>query len=163
MIAAGLGAAGAWAETDQDLGLTGGGAAIHQEVVFKAAPARVYHALTDTHEFDRLVILSGAIPAMNLQNAPTRISDEVGGAFALFGGYITGRHLELEPGVRIIQAWRAGSWAPHVYSIARFELTADPGGTRLVFDHTGFPGSEGGSLARGWREHYWAPLAKVLA
>jgi activator of HSP90 ATPase len=46
----------------------------------------------------------------------------VGGAFTLFGGYITGRHVELVPNDRIVQAWRTGGWAPGVYSIAKFEL-----------------------------------------
>ena len=33
----------------------------------------------------------------------------------------------------------------------------------LMFDHTGIPNEEAESLAKGWREHYWVPLAKVLA
>jgi activator of HSP90 ATPase len=53
---------------------------------------------------------------------PTEISREAGGTFALFGGYITGRHVELVPNERIVQAWRAGGWDPGVYSIAKFEL-----------------------------------------
>jgi uncharacterized protein YndB with AHSA1/START domain len=169
-LAAGVGAVSARAGTGDDqpasgesLGISHSNEAIHQEVVFRASPARVYRALTDPHQFDQIVLLSGAIAAMSLANAPARISPEPGGRFSIFGGYITGRHVELSPSVRIIQAWRAGSWAPHVYSIARFELAEHAGATLLSFDQTGFPNDEAVSLATGWREHYWAPLAKVLA
>ena len=73
---------------------------------------------------------------------PAEISREVGGAFTLFGGYITGRHIELVPNERIVQAWRAGGWDPGIYSIARFELVEQGSGTKIVFDHTGFPKGE---------------------
>jgi hypothetical protein len=36
-------------------------------------------------------------------------------------------------------------------------------GTRQLFEHRGFPDSQGSSLAYGWRVHYWEPLAKFLA
>ena len=101
--------------------------------------------------------------SMALASTPAQISLEPGGAFALFGGYITGRQIELVKDVRIVQVWRAASWPPHIYSIARFELAEHPAGTKLTFDHTGFPTDEAASLASGWRKHYWEPLAKVLA
>ncbi len=100
---------------------------------------------------------------MHLPDKPAEISSEAGGAFALYGGYITGRQVELVPNVRIVQAWRAGSWPPGAYSIVRFELVEQGPGSKIVFDHTGFPKGEAESLASGWRVHYWEPLAKVLA
>jgi activator of HSP90 ATPase len=162
-LAGAVAARGATAATSSDLGISTSSAAIHQEVVFKATPARVYKVLTDEKLFGKLVILSGAIKSMALKSAPTLISPKPGGAFSMFGGYITGRQLELQPGVRIVQVWRSASWAPHLYSIVRFELSAHPDGAKLVFDHVGFPNDEAQSLATGWQEHYWAPLAKVLA
>jgi hypothetical protein len=51
---------------------------------------------------------------------------------------------------------------PGVYSIARFELVKDGAGTRLVFDHTGFPKGQGEHLSQGWHKNYWEPLEKVL-
>jgi len=136
---------------------------IHQEPVFTASPKRIYAALTNAKEFTRVIRLSGALQAMHLPDRPAEISGEAGGAFALFGGYITGRHVELVPNVRVVQAWRAGSWSPGVYSIARFELVEHGTGSKIVFDHTGFPKGEAESLASGWKAHYWEPLAKVLA
>ena len=146
-----------------DLGISTNAAAIHQEVVFKAPPKRVYEALTDEAIFQKVVVASGAIKSMALEAAPTKISHEPGGAFSLFGGFISGRQLEMEPGLRLVQVWRSQSWGPHRYSIVRFEFAEHPDGTRLVFDHVGFPSEDAESLSTGWREHYWAPLAEVLA
>ena len=67
------------------------------------------------------------------------------------------------PDERIVQAWRAGSWEPGVYSIAEFELMEQDSGTRLVFNHKGFPKDLGEHLASGWKMNYWEPLAKFLA
>jgi uncharacterized protein YndB with AHSA1/START domain len=161
-VAGAPGAADAQAPADS-LGISNSNKAIHQEVVFRASPDRVYRTLTEPELFDKVVLASGALQAMGLASAPGQISTEPGGAFSLFGGYITGRHIEMSPGVRLVQAWRAGSWAPHIYSIVRFELSAHPEGAKLSFDHTGFPNEEALSLAAGWRKHYWAPMAKVLA
>jgi activator of HSP90 ATPase len=137
--------------------------AIHQEPAFKASRKRVYEALIDTKQFDQVIQLSGVMKSMHLGDKPTEISREVGGAFALFGGYITGRQVELVPNERIVQAWRTGSWDPGVYSIAKFELVEQGSGTKIVFDHTGFPKGGAETLASGWKAHYWEPLEKLLA
>jgi activator of HSP90 ATPase len=105
--------------------------------------------------------------SMHLGDKPAEISREVGGAFVLFGGYITVRNVELLPNQRIVQAWRAGGWPSGIYSIARFELVEQSSGsslrTKIIFDHTGFPNGEAESLASGWKAHYWEPLEKFLA
>jgi activator of HSP90 ATPase len=124
--------------------------AIHQEVVFEVIPKRVYEVLTETRQFDKVIQLSGAMQAMSLGSTPTQISREVGGTFTIFGGHIIGRHLELLPGERIVQAWRVVDWEPGVY-------------TKLVFDHTGFPVGQGEHLSAGWKANYWMPLKKFLA
>lgn len=138
--------------------------AIHQEVVFKASRSRIYEALTDTTQFDKVSRLSAAMQSgMASGSKATEISREPGGAFTLFGGHIVGRHIELVPNERIVQAWRVVDWDPGVYSIAKFELTAQGSGTKLVFDHSAFPPGRGQHLADGWRMNYWEPLEKYLA
>ena len=152
----------AWAV--DELGISHTAEAIHQEPVFKANRKRVYEALTDAKQFDKVVQMSEAMKSMATGTKnPPQISREIGGEFSLFGGYITGRHIELTPGERIVQAWRSGSWGPHVYSIVKFELTEDGSGTKIVFDHTGFPVGEAEHLAHGWKANYWEPLEKLLA
>jgi activator of HSP90 ATPase len=151
----------AWAS--DDLGISHTCAAIHQEVVFKANAKRVYDALIDAKQFDKVIQLSAAVKSgAKLGDKPTEISRDAGGAFTLYGGYITGRQIELAPNQRIVQAWRTGGWDPGVYSIARFELTGQGSDTKLVFDHTGFPESLAEHLATGWKINYWEPLAKYL-
>lgn len=134
--------------------------AIHQELVFNASRKRVYEALTDPKQFDRVVQLSEN--GKSLQDRATQISREVGGSFSLFGGYIVGRHIEMVPNERLVQAWRETSWPTGVYSIVKFELIEDGAGAKLIFDHTGFPGS-GEHLFTGWKADYWEPLKKFLA
>jgi activator of HSP90 ATPase len=157
-----LGSTEAWAGTEEEISHTA--EFIHQETVFKASRKRVYDALTDTKQFNKVTQLSAAMQSgMSLGTAPTVISREVGGAFSLFGGYIVGRHIELVPNERIVQAWRVANWDPGVYSIAKFELVEQGSGTKIVFDHTGFPKGLAEPLAAGWKGNYWEPLEKFLA
>jgi activator of HSP90 ATPase len=156
-----LGSTKAWAGAEEEISRTA--ESIHQEPVFKASRKRVYEALIDAKQFDKVIQLSGVMQSMHLGDKPAEISREAGGAFTLFGGYITGRQVELVPNERIVQAWRTGGWAPGVYSIAKFELVEQGTGTKIVFDHTGFPKGEAEVLAFGWKAHYWEPLEKLLA
>ena len=120
---------------------------IHQEIIYGADPARIYDVLTDAAQFSQM---SGG--------APTEIDARNGGAFSCFGGMISGRNVECAPDIRLVQAWRVKTWEDGLYSIARYELRAEDGGARVIFDHTGFPASEAEHLDSGWRENYWNPL-----
>ena len=162
-------AAGAVTASSSDAGvqedISFDNAAIHQEPVFHANPARIYRILT-TDEFDKVVRLSaamtsGMIPARDAR--PTMIDARPGGAFSFFGGYITGQNIEFVPDTRLVQVWRSANWDAGSYSIVRFGLVAQGGDTRIVFDHSGFPNADAPHLAKGWRDNYWQPLAKVLA
>lgn len=145
-------------------GLTADAPAIHQEVVISATCVRVYGALTSARDFEAITRLSDAADLLTAPHAKvTVVSSRAGGAFTLFGGYITGRNLELVPGKRLVQAWRAGGWDAGEYSVVRFDLRSEPRGCRILFDHRGFPASQGKSLAYGWRVHYWDPLSKFLS
>jgi uncharacterized protein YndB with AHSA1/START domain len=146
-------------------GISRSAEAIHQEPFLKANRKRVYDALTVTEQFDRVISLSGVMQsaALSAMKKPTQISRQDGGAFALFGGYIVGRQIELLPNELIVQAWRVANWGRGIYSIARFELVEQSGGTKIIFDHEAFPNGDAGHLASGWQEHYWNPLTKFLA
>jgi activator of HSP90 ATPase len=145
-------------------GLSHSAEAIHQEVSFTASCQRLYAALTDARAFDAVTRLSDGLSLVTAPGAQaTAIGSEPGSAFTLFGGYITGRNLDMVPDQHLVQAWRAGSWPAGDYSVVRFSLAAAGSGCRLVLDHRGFPQGQGKSLAYGWRVHYWGPLAKFLA
>lgn len=161
---AALTAATMWADPRAGEEISRTAEAIHQEPVFKASRKRVYEALTDAKQFDKVSQLSAAVKSgMVKLTRPAEISHEAGGTFTLFGGYISGRHVELMPSERIVQAWRTGAWGAGLYSIARFALVEQGGETKIVFDHTGFPAGLAEHLAEGWRTNYWEPLAKFLA
>lgn len=135
---------------------------IHLEPEFAASRARVYTALTDARQFDQVVQLSGVLKSID-SKVPTSLSAVEGSAFALFGGYITGRQVLLQSNELIVQAWRSASWGPGLYSIARFQVVDAAGGSRIIFDHGGFPNGEAASLSAGWQGNYWTPLRKLLA
>ena len=157
-----LGSTKTWAGTEEGISHTA--ESIHQETVFKASRKRVYEALTDTKQFNGVIQLSAAMKSgMPPGAAPTQISREAGGAFTVFGGHIMGRQIELVPNERIVQAWRTAGWDQGVYSIAKFALVEQGSGTKIVFDHTGFPKGQGEHLAAGWKGNYWEPLEKFLA
>jgi activator of HSP90 ATPase len=124
---------------------------IHQEEDYDAGPARIYGVLLDARQFT----------AMS-DGRKAEIDPRAGGTFSLFAGHIIGRQLELVPDVRIVQAWRVVTWPEGVYSIARFDLRKRQSGTRLVFDHNGFPSELAEHLATGWQENYWKPMRKYL-
>ncbi|MFD2445283.1 SRPBCC domain-containing protein [Bacillus sp. CGMCC 1.16607] len=124
---------------------------IHHEVLFKTSPSKLYETLTNSQQFSAVT-----------GGAPTEISQEVGGSFKLFGGYIEGRHIELVPSKRIVQAWRPANWEEGLFSIVKFELKEHHEGTLLIFDHTGVPEDQIAHLDTGWGENYWKPLEKFL-
>jgi activator of HSP90 ATPase len=136
----------------QDPGISHTAEAIHEEVTFKSAPSRLYEALLDEKQFAQVTA-----------GQATTIDRNAGGAFSLFGARIKGRNVELVPNERIVQAWRSEGWDHGVYSIVRFELKVEGTGTRLVFDHTGFPTGQAEHLASGWKSNYWDPLTHFLA
>jgi len=140
----GLGAASAHAQTNKP------GAAIHQEIDFNVPPARIYEILLDARQFSAFT------------HDTAEIQPRAGEPFKLFGGRIEGRNVELVPNQRIVQAWRPASWPAGVYSIVRFELVARDSGTRIFFDHTGFPEENREHLNEGWPRNYWDPLRKYL-
>jgi activator of HSP90 ATPase len=143
-----IGAAGttvAWAQNARP------GTAIHQELDFKAAPARIYEILLDAKQFRAFT-----------DDMAADVRPEEGAPFKLFGGRIEGRNIELVANRRIVQAWRPASWPAGEYSIVRFELAARAQGTHVVLDHYGFTEDKWATLNEGWTSHYWEPLHKYL-
>jgi len=152
----------AWANPAEEI--SHAAESIHQKPHFAASARKVFEALVDTRQFDKVIQLSAAVASkVALGNKPTQISREAGGTFVVFGGHIFGRQIEILPNERIVQAWRVRDWEPGLYSVARFQVVEKNGGTKINFDHSGFPPGEGEHLAAGWKANYWEPLAKFLA
>lgn len=120
---------------------------IQQEVRLGATAERVFEVLTNSNQFSKVT-----------GGAKTEIDAQAGGAFSLFGNMIQGRNIELVPGKRIVQAWRAANWEEGKYSVVKFELKENGSETVLVLDHSGYPEGQGEHLSSGWKENYWKPL-----
>ena len=123
---------------------------IHQEVTFAATPAKVYRALMD------------AVEHAKFTGEPAEISGDAGGTFSVYGGKVLGRNIELVADKRIVQAWRTADWPEGVFSIARFELSAEGNKTKLVFDQAGAPDAAVPHLETGWHNMYWNKIHQYL-
>jgi activator of HSP90 ATPase len=98
-----------------------------------------------------------------LSGEKARISKKVGGKFSAWDGHITGFNLVLNPGKKIVQAWRATGWWPEHYSIAIFDIQEVTGGSKLTFTQIGVPPHRYSGHYRGWIEAYWTPMKEVIS
>ncbi|KHN44922.1 Activator of 90 kDa heat shock protein ATPase like 1 [Glycine soja] len=89
-----------------------------------------------------------------------RISKEVGGEFSIFDGSVTGKNLELEEGMLIVQRWRFGSWPDGIESMVRIMFEEPEDGVTVVkLTHSDVPEEDRYGNAtvventeRGWRD-----------
>ncbi|PCI88177.1 MAG: hypothetical protein COB24_03540 [Hyphomicrobiales bacterium] len=121
---------------------------IEQEEIINASAADIYAALTQADIFREMT------------GPPAEISADEGGEFSLFGGFITGRNIELVSGVRLVQAWRSKSWDEGVYSVVLFTFEEADGKTLVKLVHTGFPVDQKPHLEEGWHKNYWSNLSQ---
>ena len=118
---------------------------------FSAPPAKVYEALTNSNVHSQFT------------GAPADIDAKVGGAWSAYGGKISGQNIELVPGVRIVQTWRAGNWPAGSHTLVRLELS--PEGKRyskLTLVHDAVSDEQVPHLAAGWGEDVLGAAAQVL-
>ena len=126
------------------------GKTLKQTVRFKARPGYVYE----------LLMVSRKHAAFTGEAA--RISSKVDGLISAYSGYISGRNVELKPGHKIVQAWRASSWPEGWFSTATWEFKAVPGGTQMTFIQENIPDSDFEDIKSGWIEHYWDKMDAYL-
>ncbi len=86
-----------------------------------------------------------------------------GGGFTAWDGYIWGRNLELEPGARIVQAWRTSEFT-ETEPDSRLEILFKPkkGGTTVTIKHSGLP-AHGLQYRQGWIDSYYEPMKQYFA
>ena len=98
-----------------------------------------------------------------MTGGPAETSDEVGGKFSAWGGYISGKNLALVPGEAIIQSWRTTEFTPSEedsHLEIRFEATA--AGTKITIVHTNLP-DHGMQYKQGWVDNYFTPMVEFFA
>lgn len=124
-----------------------------QEILLPASPQQVYEAIVQPEQH---AAFTGQ-PAVN--------TDRLDLDFLAFGTYLSGRNLELVPGRRIRQTWRAQMepWPADHYSTVTYEFEPHAGGTLLRLTHEGVPTDMAESMAGGWHQWYWQPLEQYFA
>jgi uncharacterized protein YndB with AHSA1/START domain len=96
--------------------------------------------------------------------SPAQIDARVGGRHTAWDGYISGATLELLPGSKIVQSWRAADF-PEEAPDSRLEvhLSVANGATRLTLIHTNVPDKQLKAIERGWHEFYFEPMTEHFA
>ena len=116
-----------------------------------AKPQEVYDALVDPRKHAEFT------------GAKATGQAKVGAAFTAWDGYISGKHLTLEPGKRLVQEWRTTEW-PKDAPPSRLEWTfrAKGDGTEVVMVHSEVPADQAESYRQGWIDYYWDPLKQYF-
>jgi len=121
---------------------------------FAATPEAVYDAWLDSAGHS------------GMTGAEAKASNEVGGAFTAWDGYIEGENLALVRGKRIVQSWRTSQFDDaDADSILTITLAPVAGGTELTLEHSNVPDGEAhkGYENGGWEDNYFAPMKKYFA
>ena len=119
---------------------------IEYTVRFNASPKDVYNALMDS---ERHTAFSGA---------PATIENKEGGTFSCYGGALHGTTTSLVENEKIVQKWRAGSWAEGVFSDVTYNLEKEGKETVVTFLQTGVPDDAYDQINQGWQMMYWDKL-----
>ncbi len=111
-----------------------------------ASPEEIFRAWLDS---DKHSLMTGG---------QAKVSNLEGGTFEAWDGYIQGRNLILEPGVRIIQTWRTTEFeAGDEDSRLEILLEAMGEGTHLTIFHSNLP-AHGMQYQQGWVDAYFDPM-----
>ena len=123
---------------------------IRQSVMFKATPHQVYEALMDAKQHTEFT------------GDAAKITRKVGGTFSAYGGYITGKHIELVQDEKIVQEWIASDFPQGHTSTVTFILKPTKSGSKLIFTHAHVPPAQYESLKQGWIDYYWEPMKEFF-
>jgi activator of HSP90 ATPase len=125
---------------------------IRQDVFFRATPEEVFEALVD----------AGKRRQWTGQKATG--DSKAGSRFTTTDGYVFGRNLELDKGKLIVQEWKTKEWPDDApFSIVKYTVKAERGGTRLSLVHSKVPSSMADYVKSGWIEYNWEPLKKFFS
>jgi activator of HSP90 ATPase len=124
---------------------------IRQKRFIPAKPAEIYDAF-----------MKARIHAAFTGSKAT-CNPKVGGKFTAWGGYITGKNLELKKGKLIVQQWKTTEW-PKGYSPSTLRLSfrEKKGGTQLTMVQSNVPISQASDYRQGWVDAYWEPLTRYF-
>jgi activator of HSP90 ATPase len=125
---------------------------ITQKVVFKnTTPKALYDLYMDAKKH---ALICGA---------ECKISPKEGAAYSVYGGYATGKNLQLVKDKLIVQSWRAADWNKNEMD-STFIINLEEKGNDVVLHaiHANLPDSEAESISQGWHDFYWKPWKQYL-
>jgi uncharacterized protein YndB with AHSA1/START domain len=94
-----------------------------------------------------------------MTGSPATSVERQGGAFTAWDGYIAGTHVELDPGRRLVQAWRTTEFpdkAPD--SMLEIRLARAGKATRITLLQSGIPDGQSDMYSEGWQKFYFDPM-----
>ena len=99
-----------------------------------------------------------------ITDGPVEISEKVGSNFNAFGGYITGKNLQLVKNELIVQSWRGSDWDKKD-SDSVFILSFEQNNKDVLMNviHSNVPDDKKADLAKGWHDFYWIPWKRHLS
>jgi len=95
--------------------------------------------------------------------APAKISNKIGGKVSCYGGYIDAINVELNPGKKIVQAWRGTDWKAGDWSLVVYSLKKKGKKTELIFEQHGIPDKYVTHIKQGWKDHYWDKMKEYIS
>lgn len=91
-----------------------------------------------------------------------QVSDQVGGTFIAWDGYISGTNLVLEDKNRMVQTWRTVEFADDEQN-SQLEILFNKveGGTEISLIHSNLP-EHGMQYKQGWVDNYFEPMTEYF-
>lgn len=91
-----------------------------------------------------------------------QVSRDLGSAFSLFDGNITGKVLNLEYDKKIVQTWRLKSWPKEHYSTVTLTIIPGRESVTLNLKQEGVPVGELESVRQNWKNYYWQNIKSTF-
>ncbi|PCI02669.1 MAG: hypothetical protein COB81_05060 [Flavobacteriaceae bacterium] len=119
--------------------------------LLNASPKEIYNAWlqSDAHT--------------NMTGGPATASNNVGGKFTAWDGYIWGENLALVPNTKIVQSWRTHEFSEtDGDSLISITFEEQNQSTLLTLVHSNVP-TDGDKYKKGWVDHYFEPMASYFS
>ena len=116
--------------------------------LISAPPEELYDAWLDSEIHSKMT------------GGKAEVSDQIGGMFSAWDGYIKGENLELNPPLRILQKWRTTDFEDEdPDSLVEITFIAEGKKTRITIRHTELP-PHGMKYQQGWIDAYFIPMKR---
>lgn len=126
-----------------------GSSSLDIEERFATSPMELFQLLLDGNR-------------MSMVTGGAKIEKNVGGAFSLFSGAVTGFTTEITEGKRIVQRWRFSSWRTGTFSTVTMTFKEHDGETVLCLKQVGIPDSDKERTMVGWRQNIFARIRAIF-